>query len=328
MKINRNTRFKLRLKYASAIVLLGSALTALALPAVASDADTLRVVTVSDLIVKSQPVGENMIIERDTAISDEVEVSFNPPEAPKLEVETPLSARDTIALISGYPHSIYSRPLSWTYSEPWWHGMWINTAVLTSAFVGTLFVLELLPEDATAWNRAEIANVPFYKKWYENIFKKGPEWDHDLFIFNYVLHPYAGAAYFMCARTCGFNFWQSMLYSAMISTFGWEFGIEACMERPSYQDIFVTPVIGSLFGEGFYRLKRLLVDNNYELFGSELLGHIAAAFLDPVNEILGALSKDKCRNIGPGCITSQPLLIPSPAPGFSNAFGLSISATF
>jgi len=293
-----------------------------------ASADTSGIIVADDLVVRSRPVasvGEEEIIDEETL---EAATTFNPPEAPKLDSESPASARDTIAVISGYPHSIYSRPASWTYSDPWWHGMWINTAVLSGAFVSTLFVLELLPEDATAWNRADIRNVPFYKRWFRNIFKRGPEWDHDNPIFNFILHPYAGAAYFMSARTCGFNFWQSMLYSAAISTIGWEFGIEACMERPSYQDLFITPVIGSLFGEGFYRLKRIIVDNNYEILGSPVLGHIVAFFLDPVNEVVGALSPGTCRSIGPGCLSSQPLLIPSPAPGISASFGISFSATF
>lgn len=286
--------------------------------------------TIDELVVVSTPVdttasgGISAVAETPVP----TDASVNPPEAPKFDADAPMAARDTIAVISGYPHTIYGKPASWTYSDPWWHGMWINTAVLSGAFISTLFVLELLPEDATAWNRADISSVPFYERWYRNIFKLGPEWDHDNPIFNYVLHPYAGAAYFMSARTCGFNFWQSMLYSAAISTIGWEFGIEACMERPSYQDLFITPVVGSILGEGFYRLKRLIVNNNYEILGSPVIGHIVAFLLDPVNEVVGALRPGTCRSIGPVCITSQPLLIPSPAPGAGTSFGFSFSATF
>lgn len=167
-----------------------------------------------------------------------------------------------------------------------WQRLWTNTAVLSGAFVGTLFVLELLPEDATSWNRAEIQQTPLFQRWWRNIFVRNPEWDHDNPIFNYVLHPYAGSAYFMAARSCGFSFWGSMLYSAAISTIGWEFGIEAFMERPSYQDIFITPVVGSLIGELCYKGKRTIVENGYELLGSSVLGHIAAFFLDPVNEFV------------------------------------------
>lgn len=182
--------------------------------------------------------------------------------------------------------SPYAQPYSRHALSRNWHRMWINTAVLSGAFVGTLFVLELLPEDATSWNRAAIQQTPMFKRWFRNIFKRGPEWDHDNPIFNYVLHPYAGAAYFMSARSCGFSFWGSMLYSAAISTVGWEFGIEAFMERPSYQDIVITPVVGSLLGELMYKGKRCIVEHGYEMLGSPVLGRIACFFLDPVNEVI------------------------------------------
>lgn len=182
--------------------------------------------------------------------------------------------------------NIYQLPYSMTGSSPNWHRMWINTAVLSGAFVGTLLVLECLPEDATTWNRAAIQSVPPLKRWYRNIFVRNPEWDHDNAIFNYVLHPYAGAVYFMSARTQGFNFWQSMLYSACISTIGWEFGIEAFMERPSYQDIFITPVVGSVIGELFYKLKRNIVSHDYRLANSKVLGNVVAFLIDPVNEVI------------------------------------------
>ena len=182
--------------------------------------------------------------------------------------------------------SIYCHPYSMTLNSPDWKRMWTNTAVLAGAYVGTLLVLECLPADATAWNRAEIRDVPLFKRWRNHVLRQGPEWDHDNPIFNYVLHPYAGAAYFMSARSCGFNFWRSLLYSACVSTIGWEFGIEAFMERPSIQDIFITPLVGSAIGECFYRAKRHIVEDDYHLLGSKVLGNIAVFFLDPVNEAI------------------------------------------
>lgn len=185
------------------------------------------------------------------------------------------------------PVSPYELPYSMTGNSYDWHRLWINTATLSGAFVGTLLVLECLPEDATTWNRAELQDVPLFKRWHNHVIKKGPEWDHDKFYFNYILHPYAGAAYFMSARSCGFNFWRSTLYCSLVSTFGWEFGIEAFMERPSIQDFFVTPIIGSCIGEGFYHVKRWLVDNDYRLLGSRVLGGILAFLVDPLNEFTG-----------------------------------------
>ncbi len=185
------------------------------------------------------------------------------------------------------PISPYELPYSMTGNSCDWHRLWINTASLSGAFVGTLLVLECLPEDATSWNRAELQDVPLFKRWHNHVIKKGPEWDHDKFYFNYVLHPYAGAAYFMAARSCGFNFWRSALYGTIVSTVGWEFGVEAFMERPSIQDLFITPIVGSCIGEGFYHTKRWLVDNDYRLFGSPVLGGILAFIVDPVNEFTG-----------------------------------------
>lgn len=295
----------------------------------AADTPDVTVYPTDPLLIKASDV-PSLVTDQEDLTPEAIESLDNPMPPQAFDPETGrIAPRDTLCIISGHPQSIYGRPASWTYSEPWWHGLWINTAVYAGAFVSTLLVLETLPEDATAWNRKEISSVPFYKRWFRNIFKKGPEWDHDLFIFNFVLHPYAGAVYFMAARTCGFNFWQSMLYSAAISTLGWEFGIEACMERPSYQDIFITPLVGSMIGEGFYRLKRMIVDRNYEILGSNIFGHFLAFFLDPVNEVVGWLSpRYRCRTIGPQCLQSQPLLIPSPGFGGTPAFGISVSASF
>lgn len=199
--------------------------------------------------------------------------------------------------------------------SPDWHRLWINTAALSSAFVGTLLVLECLPEDATSWNRAELQDVPLFKRWHNHVIEKGPEWDHDKLYFNYILHPYAGAVYYMAARSCGFNPWQSLLYNACVSTIGWEFGIEAFMERPSIQDIFITPLVGSLIGEGFHRIKLRIAANGYTLAGSALLGNVTAFLIDPVNEFIGLFAgnpyREKARLDGSGQRLSSSLIVPS-----------------
>lgn len=231
--------------------------------------------------------------------------------------------------------SIYMEPYSRHRGEhPDWHRMWINTAVLSGAFLGTLFVLQCLPEDATSWNRAEFQNTTFYSRWYENIFVKDPEIDHDNPIFNYILHPYAGAAYFMAARSCGFSFWGSMLYSALISTVGWEFGVEACMERPSYQDIVITPVVGSILGELFYKCKRHIVEHDYTLWGSRVMGNIVVFLVDPVNEVVNLFrgSYERKAHLGtdnPSVIRERPLVSSSLTPALvGGAPGFTLTCTF
>lgn len=240
----------------------------------------------------------------DSVIHDIIEISETDVAA--------FPAFDSVILPPAVPLDVTlegKRTHSWTspYALPYsihktggadWHRMWINTAVLSGAYITTLFVLELLPEDATSWNRATIQKTPMFERWYKNIFVHNPEIDHDKFIFNYILHPYAGAAYFMSARSCGFSFWGSFLYSFCVSTIGWEFGIEAFMERPSYQDIIITPLVGSILGECMYRGKRAIVERGYDVAGSTFLGHTLCFFLDPVNEVIDLFRGNPCHAIG------------------------------
>lgn len=249
--------------------------------------------------------------------------------APRLESVTPdtsFMASLRPVMSKGTAPSIYELPYSMRGHSYHWKRLWTNTAVLCGAYVGTLLVLECLPEDATSWNRASLQQTPPLKRWFKNVFKRGPEWDHDNPIFNYVLHPYAGAAYFMAARSCGFNFYQSLLYSACISTIGWEFGIEACMERPSIQDIFVTPLVGSAIGELFYKLKRNIVAHDYRLFGSPVIGNIVAFLIDPVNEVVGLFAGNPARKLHLARnrgVTSS--LMPTAGNG---SFGFAFTCTF
>lgn len=225
--------------------------------------------------------------------------------------------------------SLYDLPYSITLRSPDWHRLWVNTGVLMGAYFTTLFVLEMLPEDATSWNRAALQDIPATTRWWDHDFKEGPEWDSDNPIFNYVLHPYAGAAYFMAARSNGFNFFQSLLYSTLISTFGWEYGIEACMERPSIQDLFITPLIGSAIGECFYRLKRHIVDNDYRLWGSPVVGNIVAFLIDPVNEVVGLFNGNPARRVAKEKAAARSgftsAIVPSVGRG---AFGFKLTCSF
>ena len=181
---------------------------------------------------------------------------------------------------------IYDMPYSLSGNYPNYHRLAANTAVLFGGGITALVVLDLLPSDATNWNKSDETKVSMTERYYRNVMD-GPHWDGDNPIFNYILHPYAGAAYFMSARSQGFNFWYSALYSFAISTFFWEYGIEAFMEIPSWQDLIITPVGGAIVGELFYKAKRYIVEHDYRLLGWKPLGYIAAFLCDPVNEFLG-----------------------------------------
>ena len=99
----------------------------------------------------------------------------------------------------------------------------------------------------------------------------------------------------MSARTQGCSAINSFLYGFAVSTIFWEYGIEAFNEIPSYQDMFITPIVGAIMGEAFYKLKRRILQDDTCLFGSRLLGNITLFLIDPVNEVLGLIYGNDAR---------------------------------
>lgn len=227
------------------------------------------------------------------------------------------------------PHDdLYQLPYSmWTRRQNWVR-LAENTGVLFAAGFATLGILELLPENATAWNKKDISGEPMWKRWWKH-FRAGPVWDSDQPLFNYILHPYAGAAYYMSARSQGFNVLGSLAYCTFISTVFWELGIECFNEVPSIQDLIITPVGGMVLGEAFYLLKRHIVAHDYRLWGSPVLGNTVAFIIDPVNEVLGLIFGNsarqwiKYRKLQGMQVSSS--WLPT-TPGMK--FGLTINATF
>lgn len=205
---------------------------------------------------------------------------------------------------SDYKFDIYDYPYSRTRSIPNWKRLWVNTSVLMGAGVATMVILEALPQESTAWNKRSNSKIPLFKRWVQHV-KRGPVWDGDNLIFNYVLHPYAGAAYYMGARGLGFNCLGSFVYSFCISTFFWEYGFEAFNEIPSVQDLIITPVVGSILGEGFFIVKRHIVRNDYRLLGSKVLGYAVAWLVDPLNETIGYFYGDQKKRHHPDLLKAR-----------------------
>lgn len=146
-------------------------------------------------------------------------------------------------------------------------------------------ILWALPESFTQWDKEEMKKNGIGAKWKENV-KAGPVVDEDNFFLNYVMHPYFGGVYYMTARSNGFNIFESFTYSALMSTFFWEYGIEAFAEIPSVQDLIVTPVLGSVVGEGFFYAKKTILKNNSKILNSRFLGKTSLYLMDPLNSIL------------------------------------------
>lgn len=151
--------------------------------------------------------------------------------------------------------------------------------------------------------------------------KNGPVRDKDGPFVNFVLHPISGSIYYQAARISGYSKMQSFGYSFLMSTFFWEYGVESLFETPSWNDLWATPVIGSLIGELFLQLYQKVENNNGEVLGSTKLGFGAKLLLNSaetlrpyINRIFGTkvlksgrtgFSVAKCRTGRPSETSEQ-----------------------
>ncbi|WP_413287644.1 DUF3943 domain-containing protein [Bdellovibrio sp. HCB337] len=163
--------------------------------------------------------------------------------------------------------------------------MYTSTRNVTLAAAGVAGILYLLPESVSKWDKNKMKDVG--NNWRENV-KEGPVVDKDDWAINFIGHPYAGAAYYQIARHSGMGPWGSFGYSVVMSTFFWEYGVEAFAETPSIQDLIITPVIGSIMGEIFYRTELKIRANEGKVAGSKKLGSFLMIVMNP----MGALSQE------------------------------------
>ena len=126
-----------------------------------------------------------------------------------------------------------------------------SSFALISGFEVTLLVgTMMLPKSFTGWED------DFVEDGVGNLgeaWSRPPVWDTDHWFHNYVGHPYGGSIYYNTLRARGGTPFQSFVFSATMSAW-WEYALEAVAERPSIQDLVVTPVAGSLLGEFTHRL--------------------------------------------------------------------------
>jgi hypothetical protein len=114
------------------------------------------------------------------------------------------------------------------------------------------------------------------QKWWDNV--RHPQWDPDTWYVNYLGHPYFGAISYIRARERRFGAFGGFWYAALLSTL-YEYGIEAMFERPSYQDLIVTPVGGLLIGAFLFEPIRERILRKPEL---RWYDHIPLALTDPL----------------------------------------------
>jgi hypothetical protein len=164
-----------------------------------------------------------------------------------------------------------------------------NVAVMSLLVVGRYLALGI--ENVPGWTSPQ---GDIGQAWYDNVTSK-PVIDNDDFVTNFIEHPISGAGYYTIARHSGFSAWESFGFSVVSSTFIWEYGLEAIFERPSINDLIVTPVLGSLLGELLYQISEKISDNDGKVLGSRKLGFLVQSITHPglflsalINQTLGA----------------------------------------
>ena len=153
--------------------------------------------------------------------------------------------------------------------------------------IGTIGIIALLPENVSNWSEEDKTLVDVQKllaKHADNI-AKGPVWDNDDWAVNYIGHPVAGSYFYVWGRQSGLSWQESALLTTLMSTFFWEYGWEAFAEVPSTQDLIVTPLLGSILGEGTNYLYNKVMENDGKIYNSYILGGIGRALLNPIGEM-------------------------------------------
>jgi hypothetical protein len=188
-----------------------------------------------------------------------------------------------------------------------WSGLARDTALLLGyQSVATFGVIYLMPEEISRW--PDVSDKGFGQSWVDNV--QDPTFDHDAWWLNYVMHPYFGAVYYTRARARGFGELPSLLYSAFASTM-YEFGPEAFFEKPSIQDLIVTPVAGAIVGAFVFEPIRRRILSKPDLAWYD---HVGLVLTDPV----GALNSIVERVFG---IKSTIRVHMTPPPGGRTAGG-------
>jgi hypothetical protein len=162
--------------------------------------------------------------------------------------------------------------------------LWRQTKIMFVAGFGVAGFIALLPEEISKWDKSEYQRGDLFNNWYENV-KAGPVWDNDKWYINLIGHPYFGGVYYQAARKSGYNQWNSFVYTTLMSTFYWEYGLEAFAEVPSLQDLFVTPIGGWIYGEWAHHKEKAIIANGSLAMGSQFWGSVALFLLDPVGKL-------------------------------------------
>lgn len=127
----------------------------------------------------------------------------------------------------------------------------------------------VVPNLWNCWVRGKECVTP--ESWRANL-ERGFAYDPDKFTTNQLSHPQQGGLYYAAARSNGWNFYESALFT-FYGSLTWEYFGETT--RPSTNDLITTTLGGISAGETSYRLSDLVFDNTqtgFKRFLRELAG--------------------------------------------------------
>ena len=104
---------------------------------------------------------------------------------------------------------------------------------------GAQWVFYVATQHKTIHNRGSFRNFvqnPFH-----------PHFDKDHFSYNIIKHTLAGNYYYLFYRSRGYEIRRAFFWT-FVSSLAFEFAVETFTEKPSLQDIYQTPVYGTLAG--------------------------------------------------------------------------------
>lgn len=113
-------------------------------------------------------------------------------------------------------------------------------------------------------------------KTYRRTFTLPPVWDSDSISWNYGVHPIMGSFSYLAYRN-KHAYWAEAFAGAAINSAIYEYLIAGGTQQPSIHDLIVSPVLGSLLGEGIYQLKKLLLRDHH----LNVIEKIAITITDP-----------------------------------------------